>query len=150
MVNLMIDFKQGKCKCNGRLLRRSTKKSITRECFIDSPGNYRMCEEGRFAEVFTLPHQFLVESSGFLRIPRNPRNEPEFENLRIFIKFPCVIPGSFLVHSWFIPIPFLVCCINIRNGQEYSLGIHQDRPGHSRSFLTIIILVRKIKCTSKN
>jgi hypothetical protein len=22
-------------------------------------------------EVFTLPHQFLVESSGFLRIPRN-------------------------------------------------------------------------------
>jgi hypothetical protein len=27
-------------------------------------------------EVFTLPHQFLVESSGFLRIPRNPRNEP--------------------------------------------------------------------------
>jgi hypothetical protein len=54
-------------------------------------------------EVFTLPHQFLVESSGFLRIPRNPRNEPEFENLRIFIKFSCVIPGSFLVHSHSIP-----------------------------------------------
>jgi hypothetical protein len=54
-------------------------------------------------EVFTLPHQFLVESSGFLRNPRNPRNEPEFENLRIFIKFSCVIPGSFLVHSHSIP-----------------------------------------------
>jgi hypothetical protein len=54
-------------------------------------------------EVFTLPHQFLVESSGFLRIPRNPRNEPKFENLRIFIKFSCVIPGSFLVHSHSIP-----------------------------------------------
>jgi hypothetical protein len=54
-------------------------------------------------EVFTLPHQFLVESSGFLRIPRNPRNEPEFENLRIFIKFSCVIPGSFPVHSYSIP-----------------------------------------------
>jgi hypothetical protein len=33
----------------------------------------------------------------------NPRNEPEFENLRIFIKFSCVIPGSFLVHSHSIP-----------------------------------------------
>jgi hypothetical protein len=54
-------------------------------------------------EVFTLPHQFLVESSGILRIPRNPRNEPEFENLRIFIKFSCIIPGSFLVHSHSIP-----------------------------------------------
>jgi Arc/MetJ-type ribon-helix-helix transcriptional regulator len=35
-------------------------------------------------EVYTLPHQFLVESSGILRIPRNPRNEPGMnQNLRI-------------------------------------------------------------------
>jgi hypothetical protein len=35
-------------------------------------------------EALTLPHQFLVESSEFLRIPRNPRNEPGMnQNWRI-------------------------------------------------------------------
>jgi hypothetical protein len=39
---------------------------------------------GGLKEVFTLPHQFLVESSGILRIPRNPRNEPGMnQNLKI-------------------------------------------------------------------
>jgi hypothetical protein len=82
---------------------------------------------GGLIEVFTLPHQFLVESSGILRIPRNPRNEPEFENLRIFIKFSCVIPGSFLVHSW-----FAVSTSGMgRNIPQESIRTDRVIPGHS-------------------
>jgi hypothetical protein len=68
------------------------------------------------------------ESSGFPGIPGMN------QNLRI-----CVIPGSFLVHSWFAV-----------STSGMARNIPQESIRTDRSFLTIIILVRKIKCMSKN
>ena len=84
-------------------------------------------------KVFTLPHQFLVDSPGIPGIPKESRewtrNRQGIFGLRNSLKFPCVSPCSFLVHSQF-------WVLEQGMNKEYSPGILQEWPVHSGSFLT--------------